>query len=87
MIRVVVPTHLRSYTNGRPEVEASGATLGAVLGDLDAHYPGLRFRIVDEQDHVRTHIKFFVGADLAPGLDHPVRDGDDVTIIAALSGG
>ena len=84
---VHVPTPLRSYTEGRAEVEVAGASLADVLAGLDRQFPGFRFRIVDEQDQVRTHIKFFVGAELAPRLDHPGRDGDEVTIIAALSGG
>ena len=87
MIRVLVPTHLRSYTRGESEVDAVGTTLGAVLADLDARYPGIRFRIIDEQDRVRPHIKVFVGPEAAPGLDQAVRAGDEVMIVAALSGG
>ena len=87
MIRVIVPTHLRSYTKGLAEVDAVGRTLGEVLADLDARFPGMRFRIVDEQDRVRKHIKFFVAGEMAPDLSLAVRDGDEVMIVAALSGG
>ena len=85
-VRVNIPTPLRSYTGGAPEVEASGASLAAVLDSLDARFPGIRFRVIDEQDKVRPHIKFFVGADLAESLDEPIGDAD-VHIICALSGG
>jgi molybdopterin converting factor small subunit len=59
-MRVIIPTPLRSYT-GRREVEANGSTLGAVLADLDRQYPGIRFRMIDEQDRMRPHVRFFVG--------------------------
>jgi molybdopterin converting factor small subunit len=58
-MKVIIPTPLRSYT-GRREVEASGPTLAAVLADLDRQYPGIRFRVVDEQDRMRPHVRFFV---------------------------
>ena len=87
VIRVLVPTHLRSYTHGESEVDAAGATLGDALADLDARHPGIRFRIIDEQDRVRPHIKIFVGAEVAAGLAQPIRQGEEVMIGAALSGG
>lgn len=83
---VVVPTHLRSYTAGLAEVEARGATLGEVMESLDARFPGLRFRVIDEQDRIRPHIKLFVGGEQADTLAAPV-DGREVQIVAALSGG
>jgi molybdopterin converting factor small subunit len=86
-MHVMIPTPLRSYTEGAPEVAASGGSLAAVLESLDRQFPGIRFRVVDEQDRIRPHIKFFVGAELAPSLDVPVGDGEDVHIICALSGG
>jgi hypothetical protein len=84
--RVLVPTHLRSYTGGAAAVEANGATLADVLDHLDVVYPGLRFRVVDEQGRIRPHIKFFVDGELAPSLDAAVGDAT-VQIVAALSGG
>jgi hypothetical protein len=85
---VVIPTHLRSYTSGAAEVEveAGGGTLAEVLVELDRRHPGLRFRIIDEQDRIRPHIKLFVGEELAHALDVPVGT-KDVQIVAALSGG
>jgi molybdopterin synthase sulfur carrier subunit len=86
-MRVFIPPPLRSYTGGRARVEAEGGTLGAVLGALDAQYPGLRFRVVDEQDQIRPHIRFVVREEFAPALTHPLEPGDEVQIICALSGG
>ena len=59
----------------------------AVVQALDERFPGLRFRIVDEQDRVRRHIHFFVGDELVKRLDHPVPRESEVMIVCALSGG
>ena len=58
-MKVLIPSPLLSYTNA-PEVEAAGATLAAVLADLDRQYPGFRFRVIDEQDRMRRHMRFFI---------------------------
>ncbi|MFN8091083.1 MAG: MoaD family protein [Vicinamibacteria bacterium] len=85
-MKVIVPTPLRSYT-GRREVEGEGATLDALLRDLDRQYPGLRFRVVDEQERLRPHVRFFVNGKAVLDLSHPLRAGDALVIVPALSGG
>jgi len=84
---VRIPSPLRSYTADVPVVRAQGSTLSAVLADLDHRYPGLRFRVIDEQGQIRRHIKFFVNGVQAATLDPAVRDADEVMIVCALSGG
>jgi sulfur-carrier protein len=86
MTTVLIPTPLRSYTRAR-EVEASGSTLGEVLADLERRYPGLRFRMIDEQDGMRPHIRFFVNGEQVFDLAHALRPADSVQIVQALSGG
>ena len=86
-MKVLLPTPLASYTAGAREVEAQGATLGAVLHDLDRRYPGSRFRMIDEQDAVRAHIKLFVNRSLERDLSRPLAPGDELLVVAALSGG
>ena len=86
-MRVLIPSPLFSYTGGRRETDAAGRTLAEVVADLDARYPGLRFRIVDEHGAIRPHIRFWVGTRLAPDLAAPVGPGDVVMIVAALTGG
>ncbi len=86
-MKILIPTPLHSYTGGRSAVEAEGGSLGEVLADLDRRFPGLRFRVVDEQDGIRAHIRFFVGGEMARSLAHPVAPGAEVQIICALSGG
>ena len=86
-ITVHVSTHVRSYTGGRSRVEAEGRTLTELMADLERRYPGLRFRVIDEQDRIRQHMNFFVGDQLVRDLAHPIAPGEDVHILGALSGG
>ena len=86
-MRVLLPSPLASYTGGRREVQAEGATVGELLADLDRRYPGIRFRMIDEQDAVRPHIKVFVNREQARGIGARLAPGDEVLIVAALSGG
>ncbi len=85
-MKVLIPSSLRSYTE-RGETEASGATLAAVLADLDRAYPGIRFRVIDEQDRIRRHIRIFVNGEQARDLTQPLNPADEVIIVQALSGG
>jgi len=85
-MKVLIPSPLRSYTQ-RTWVEAQGATLADVLADLDAHYPGIRFRMIDEQDRMRPHVRFFVRGDAVFDLAVPLAPHDELLIVQALSGG
>ena len=70
-MKVVIPTPLRSYT-GDKVVEATGTTVAEVLDALDRQFPGIRFRVVDEQGRLRTHMKVFVGDDMTRELATPL---------------
>jgi molybdopterin synthase sulfur carrier subunit len=85
-MKVLIPTPLLSYTGAR-EVEADGATLAAVLADLDRRYPGIRFRVVDEQGRLRRHMRFFTAGGQIFDLSHPLRANDSLILVQALSGG
>lgn len=85
-MRVVIPGGLRSYTE-QARTEAVGATLAEVLADLDRRYPGIRFRVVDEQDRIRPHIRFFVDGVQMRDLAQPVDAAAELIIVQALSGG
>ena len=85
-MKVLIPTPLRSYTKAR-EVDSAGATLADVLADLDRRFPGLRFRMIDEQDKMRPHIRFFVNGEAVFEVSRARRPGDAVQIVQALSGG
>jgi molybdopterin synthase sulfur carrier subunit len=85
-MNVLIPGGLRSYTE-RSQVEVRGATLGAALAELDRLYPGIRFRMVDEQDRIRRHIRIFVNGAQVRDLAQPLEASDELVIVQALSGG
>jgi molybdopterin converting factor small subunit len=86
-VKVRIPTPLRSYTGQQAVVHADGATVSELLDDLDRRYPGIRFRMADEQGRLRRHMKIWVGEDPVRDLSTPLGDEDEVTIMQALSGG
>jgi sulfur-carrier protein len=84
-VRIASP--LRSYTAGAATLSARGRTLAEVLAHLEQRCPGIRFRMIDEQNRIRPHMRLFVNANEALELSAAVHDGDTVHIICALSGG
>jgi molybdopterin synthase sulfur carrier subunit len=86
-VKVRIPSPLRSYTQQQSVVDADGATLTELLFDLDRRYPGLRFRMVDEQGRIRKHMKIFVNEESVRDLETLVDARDEITIMQALSGG
>jgi sulfur-carrier protein len=85
-MQVLIPTSLRSYTRVA-RVAAIGATLGDVLADLDRQFPGIRFRMLDEQEQLRPHMRVFVNGRAIHDLAQPLQATDDVSVVQALSGG
>lgn len=85
-MKVHIPSQLLSYTRVNL-VEADGETLGDVLLELDRRFPGLRFRIIDEQDRIRQHIHIFINKEMTEGLEQHLTPTDDIRIIGAISGG
>jgi molybdopterin synthase sulfur carrier subunit len=86
-IPVRIPTPLRSYTGEQKVVSATGDTLGDVLLDLDRQFPGIRFRMVDEQDQLRKHVNVWLDGERCRDLSTTLGDVDEVVIMQALSGG
>ncbi len=84
---VSIPSPLRSYTGGDECVEANGHDVAALLDDLERRHPGIRFRMIDEQDRIRRHMKIFVNRERIAELDTPLSPSDSVQILQALSGG
>ena len=85
-VRVTIPSPLLSYT-GKREVTAVGATVADALQDLDRQFPGLRFRMVDEQDRIRQHMRVFLDSQEIRELERTVPPGATLHIVQALSGG
>jgi sulfur-carrier protein len=90
MPTVRIPTPLRKLTNNQEEVTTSGATLGAVLDELNAAFPGLGERIVDENGVIRRFVNIFVNDEDVRFLQEketPVKEADIVSIVPAIAGG
>jgi molybdopterin converting factor small subunit len=89
-VQVRIPTILRSYTGGASEVTAAEGTLRDVIAGLDADYPGLGGRIVDDGGMLRRFVNVYVGDEdvrFAQGLDTQVAAGSRVSVIPAVAGG
>ena len=85
-MKVLIPGALRSYTRAT-HVDAVGTTLDALFADLDRSYPGLRFRVVDEQNLLRPNMRIFVNGLGVRELGHALKADDFVALVLALSGG
>ena len=86
-MKVIIPSSLRVYTGGLAQVDAEGSTVAGLISELDRRYPGFRFRVIDEQDALRPHIRVSVNAEVIADLGAPLRPGDEVALIQAFSGG
>jgi molybdopterin converting factor small subunit len=86
-VKVHVGSVLYEYTGGRAEVEATGTTVAAVLDDLERRFPGLRFRVIDEQGRIRPHMRVFADGVLVSDLRARIGDRNELHVLGALSGG
>jgi molybdopterin synthase sulfur carrier subunit len=89
-VTVRIPTPLRKFTGGAESVAASGATIGAIVQDLESRHAGLKERICDDSGKVRRFVNVYVNGDdirFLSSLDTPVKDGDEVSIVPAIAGG
>jgi sulfur-carrier protein len=86
-VQVRIPTPLRSYTRGESAVCATGSTVRQLLDDLDRRYPGLAFRVVDEQGRLRPHMVVWLRGERCRDLDTAIDGLGEVVLMQALSGG
>jgi len=89
-VSVRIPTILRAYTGGVPEVTAEPGTLREVIGHLDASYPGIGGRLLDDSGRLRRFVNVYVDEEdvrFADGLDTPVPAGAQISVIPAVAGG
>ena len=90
MATVRIPTPLRKLTQGLEEVSATGATIGDVITDLEARYPGLKERLCDDKGQVRRFVNIFANSEdirFLQNLETPVKDADEISIVPAIAGG
>lgn len=87
MITIFIPQQLRSYTSGATTATAKGTTVDQALSDLDVRFPGIRFRVIDEQGRIREHMRVFVDGERVREIAVLVSQKSEVHIFGALSGG
>ena len=86
-MKVVIPQPLLAYTDRQREVQAEGGTVNELLHDLDRRFPGIRFRLIDEQDKVRRNIRVFVDREQIFDLEMALEGSEEILIFHALRGG
>lgn len=87
---VRIPQPLRSLTGEKTSVEATGTSLGELIGNLESSYPGVKERILDESGQIRRFVNVYINGDdvrFAEGLQSAIKDGDEVSIVPAVAGG
>ena len=84
---VNIPSPLRSYTNNQNQIQANGDSVQSLLANMDKDHPGIRFRMIDEQDGIREHIKIYVDRKQIETLNVKLNGSEVIHIICALSGG
>ena len=89
-VEIRIPTPLRKLTHDEETVETSAETVGAAITDLEARYPGIQERLLDDEGQVRRFVNVYVNEEdirFLKNQDTPLKDGDDVSIIPAIAGG
>ncbi|HBD85485.1 MAG TPA: MoaD/ThiS family protein [Dehalococcoidia bacterium] len=89
-IMVRIPTPLRRVTNGQDKVQVNGDSVGAIIGDLDSQFPGLKERLCDEQGELRNFVNIYVNGEdvrFLDGINSATAEGDEISIVPAVAGG
>jgi molybdopterin converting factor small subunit len=90
MAKILIPTALRAFTDGKPDAEAEGNTVGEALAAFAGAYPDIARQLYDEDGKLRSFINVFVGDENIRnfgGLDAPVQAGETITLVPAIAGG
>ena len=86
-VTIFIPQQLRNYTGGATTATAAGKTVDEALRDLDVRFPGIRFRVIDEQGRIREHMRVFVDGERVREIGAKVGPKAEVHVFGALSGG
>ena len=89
-IMVRIPTPLRRVTNGQDKLQVNGDSVGAIIGDLDSQFPGLKERLCDEQGELRNFVNIYVNGEdvrFLDGINSATAEGDEISIVPAVAGG
>lgn len=89
-VKVLIPTPLQKLTNNQATIEGGGGTIAELLESLEQNYPGIKSRLCDEQGQPRRFVNFYLNSEdirFLEGTKTQIKDGDEVSIVAAQAGG
>ncbi|MDA1035643.1 MAG: MoaD/ThiS family protein [Chloroflexi bacterium] len=89
-VMVRIPGPLRKITNGADKVEMEGESLSALISALEAEYPGMKERLLDENGELRYFVNLYLNNEdvrFLEGLNTVINSGDEVSIVPAVAGG
>ncbi len=89
-VLIRIPTPLRRMTNGKGQVEMESGTLGQLVDQLEASYPGLKARLLDDKGELHYYVNIYVNGEdvhFLQGLETSTKSGDEVSIVPAVAGG
>lgn len=89
-ITVRIPQPLRNLTGDKSTVETRGSSLAEAIADLEANFPGVRERVMDDGGELRRFVNIYINGDdvrFMEGLKSPIKDGDEISIVPAVAGG
>ena len=90
MATIRIPSPLRRYTNGQSKVQIEGSSINEILRNLEAQYPGIQSKLLDDNGNIKRYVNVFVNDEeirTLQGGDTPVAERDEVSIIPAMAGG
>lgn len=89
-VTVKIPTPLRRLTKDQDIVQTEGGSLAEAISGLDGTFPGLKERLCDEQGELRRFVNVYINGEdvrFLSGLQTPLKQGDEVSIVPAVAGG
>lgn len=89
-VKVLIPTPLQKLTNNQATIEGGGSTIAELLDSLEHNYPGIKGRLCDDRGEPRRFVNFYLNSEdirFLEGIKTAVKDGDEVSIVAAQAGG
>jgi molybdopterin synthase sulfur carrier subunit len=89
-VTVLVPTALQKFTNNQATLTCSGNNIGELFDSLEQSCPGIKSRLCDEKGQPRRFLNLYVNSEdirFLEGIDTPLKDGDEVSIVPAVAGG
>ncbi len=87
---VLIPQPLRGLTGNLATVDGATGTLSSCIEDLEARFPGIRERVLDEEGELRRFVNVYINGEdvrFEQGLATAIADGDEVSIVPAVAGG